>query len=156
MTVIDDHDAGGAVGDLAGRRRGDAAAFRQQLHGAHRFEIRIEANAFVDVMHFFAAVRQRDFDRQHFGFERTALRGGDRALVTVVCVLVQHVFRQVELLRHHLGTHELAELDVGIALFHLRALRRTEAVLRGKLRGQSHRHAAHALHARGDHHVHCA
>ena len=154
--VVDDHDAGGAVGDLTGRRRGDAAAFLQQLHAANRFETRIEANTFVDAMQFFAAVGQRDLDRQHFGFERAALGGGDRALMTVECVLVEHVFRQVELLRHHLGAHELAELDVGIAFFHLRALRRAEAVLRRQLRGQAHRHAAHAFHARGDHHVHRA
>jgi hypothetical protein len=32
-----DHHARGAVADLAGGRRGDGAAFLQQLHAAHAF-----------------------------------------------------------------------------------------------------------------------
>jgi hypothetical protein len=70
--------------------------------------------------------------------------------------LVQLVLGQAVLLGHHFGAHELAELDVGIALFHPRALRHAEALLGGQADRQAHGHAAHALDAGGDHHVHGA
>ena len=57
-------------------------------------------------------------------------------------IAVELVLREAVLLRHHLGAHELAELDAGIALLDPRALRRAEPVLGGQLDGRAHRHAA--------------
>ena len=57
---------------------------------------------------------------------------------------VEFVLGQVVLVRHHFGADELAELDVRVALFHLRALVVTEPGLGGEDARRAHRHARHS------------
>ena len=149
----DDHHARGAVADLAGGGRGDPAALLQQLHRAHAVQADVEADAFVDVVADDLAFLVQAVDGQDLVLEGAALRGRDGALVGEVAELVELILGQAVLSGDHLGAHELAELDVGIALFHPRALRNAEAFLGGQRHRQAHRHAGHALDARGDHDV---
>ncbi len=107
-------------------------------------------------VHLGAAVGQADLDGHDLVVEQVRTRGSDRALVALEREAIEVVLRQPILLRHHLGAHELAELDAGVALLDPRALVLAEAVLRGQRRRQAHRHPRHALDARGDHHVHRA
>ncbi len=153
--LVDDHHARGAVADLAGGRRRQLAAFGiDQLHALHAFQRHIEADAFVDGVHLRLAVGGGDFQRQDLVLEGAGLGRGDGLLLAVIAELVELVLRQVVFLGHHLGAHELAELDAGITLFLVRALGAAEAVLGRQHHRQAHRHAAHAFHAGGDHAIH--
>ena len=95
-------------------------------------------------------------DGQDFVLEGPALGGRNGALVREVAELVQLLLGQAVLLGHHLGTHELAELDVGIALLHPRTLGNAQARLGRQHHRHTHWRAGHALDARGDHDVHGA
>ena len=100
------------------------AAFLQQLHAARCLPgVASKRMPSSTVCCAVAAVGQRDLDRHDLVLERAALGGGDGALVAVEARSRRAAsLRQAVLLRDHLGADELAELDVRIALLHLRAL----------------------------------
>ena len=154
--LIDDHHARRAVADLAGGGGGQHAVLVQQLHGGHAFAGAFEADAFVDQVHFLGPVGQRDLDGQDLRGEGAALGRGDGLLVARKAVVVELLAGHAVLLGDHLSALELAELNARIALGLAGAHRMAKARLVGQDDRGAHRHAAHALDAGGDDHVHLA
>ena len=95
-------------------------------------------------------------ERHDFLIEETGLRRLDGLLVAVVAIFIELVLRETILLRHHFGARELAELDVRVTLFHVRALVDAEAVLERQRDRHAHRHARHAFDTGGDDDIHRA
>jgi len=76
------------------------------------------------------AVGAGDLQRNDLVLEFSRLRRRDRALVALIGIRIEIVFGEVVFLRHHFSAGELAELDVRIALLHVRALVVPKAVFR--------------------------
>src|SRR5690606_14736381 len=142
--LIDDHDARRTVADLRGGRRRDGATFGEKLHVLDRLKARIEADTFVNLVDFLRAILERHFHGNDFSIEKTRLRRLDRLLVAVEAKFIKLVLGEAVLLGHHLGAGKLAELDVRVALFNVRALVEAEAVLEWQRDRHANRHARYA------------
>ncbi len=78
---VDDHDAGGAVADLAGAGRRVLAVLGDQLDALDAVEAGIEADALVDVVGVGRVVGAGDLQRNDLVLELAGLGRGNRALV---------------------------------------------------------------------------
>src|SRR6266576_5218558 len=86
---VDDHDAGGAVADLAGAGGGELAVLRDQLDVADALEAGVEADAFIDVMGVGRTVSAGDLQRNDLVLELSGLGRGDGTLVALIGVFVE-------------------------------------------------------------------
>ena len=142
----------GTVADLARRSRGDRAIGREQLDARDAFQRRIETDAFIDGVQL-GAFGGLDFHRHDLALEGAGLGRGNRAFVAGEREAIEIVLGEAVLLDDHLGAHELAELDAGILGLQLGRHVVAEAFLHVEGGVRAHRHAAHAFHAAGDHHI---
>ena len=147
-----DQNRAGTVANLAGVGSGDGAPFLQQLDRADAFHRRVKADAFVDLVLFFA-FGGFDFDRDNFIVKRARFDCLDGLLVAFQRKFVQVLTGEAVLLHQHFRAHELAELDAGIGRFQpFRHVGAKTGILE-QLEGRAHRHAAHAFDAMRQNHV---
>ncbi|MCY1208633.1 hypothetical protein D9M72_202660 [compost metagenome] len=156
--LVHDHEAAGAVADLAGGGRRAAPAFGDELDAGDALQRGVVADAFVGGVQLagLGAVGHAHGHGHDLALEVAGLGGGDGAVVAFERVAVERVFLDAVVAGDHLGARELAELDAGVALFHAGAHVEAQVVLQRQRGGQAHGHAAHALDAGGDHDVHRA